>query len=251
MLSGRFLQRDPIGRQGGLNDYVYVGDNPVLRIDPSGLAASEVGPSADRAASDPNNYLREVLTLSLPGVPLSQAMHHWAMIAYKIFLPDLDLSVPDTDAAAIYLMPCQICVENVAVHQRDAGHLFGFVTTLYPNDVFLPEVFEPPRDGHVYLDPVYPARIAHELQHIVDIRRKGPVRYQQEYDAYARGGRSLPPEARYQHYRANPDEQKAFAVQSKVFDFLGDLIQIHVLGKRPTLFEYDNALRSSSASPSR
>src|ERR1051325_78806 len=33
----RFISEDPIGLMGGLNKYAYVGNEPVSRIDPSGL----------------------------------------------------------------------------------------------------------------------------------------------------------------------------------------------------------------------
>jgi RHS repeat-associated protein len=39
--TGRFITRDPIGYEGGINEYAYTRNNPVMRVDPSGLDGLE------------------------------------------------------------------------------------------------------------------------------------------------------------------------------------------------------------------
>jgi RHS repeat-associated protein len=50
--TGRFFGQDPIGLQGGPNLYAYVGANPVMRVDPSGLRRMDDN-AGSRSGSDP------------------------------------------------------------------------------------------------------------------------------------------------------------------------------------------------------
>lgn len=64
---GRWITRDPIGEQGGLNLYGYVGNNPINRVDPLGLLTVVVvgGPSPsspDNSSGNPLGYASIAVT---------------------------------------------------------------------------------------------------------------------------------------------------------------------------------------------
>ena len=48
---GRFLEKDPIGYEGGTNLFAYVGSDPINFVDPSGLCAKAVGSYLSTSAS--------------------------------------------------------------------------------------------------------------------------------------------------------------------------------------------------------
>jgi len=52
--TGRYIQSDPIGFDGGINSYSYVGGSPLRYIDPLGLARNSVEAALQQAAIEGN-----------------------------------------------------------------------------------------------------------------------------------------------------------------------------------------------------
>jgi RHS repeat-associated protein len=54
--SGQFLSRDPLGLAGGINEYAYVGNDPLNHIDPDGLLAQGLVRGAAHAVTQGASY---------------------------------------------------------------------------------------------------------------------------------------------------------------------------------------------------
>ncbi len=85
--TGRYLQSDPIGLQGGLNTYAYADNNPLRFVDKLGLATS-ASMSAAQGAVTRANYengvdLGQMLRDLIYGFPLAEECADWFCRAKK------------------------------------------------------------------------------------------------------------------------------------------------------------------------
>lgn len=62
---GRFITKDPIGFEGGVNLYAYVGNNPAKYIDPNGLCKTEDDLFKEYLRSTPASILIQFLTFGI------------------------------------------------------------------------------------------------------------------------------------------------------------------------------------------
>jgi RHS repeat-associated protein len=66
---GRFINEDPIGLAGGLNEYVYVGNRPTTGVDPLGLQEPAILDAGRRERIDPDRNALEKLMYPNGNVP--------------------------------------------------------------------------------------------------------------------------------------------------------------------------------------
>jgi len=101
---GRFLKEDPIGFEGGLNVSLYVGGNPVVGIDPSGLQfATPIYDSSrrtDRHVQSQNDGTACVTADCAAG--LNNSHHTSVSVNASMLGVNINIGVKDTLALIIY-----------------------------------------------------------------------------------------------------------------------------------------------------
>jgi RHS repeat-associated protein len=104
--TGRFLNEDPLRFAGGMNFYSYVSNNPVLRVDPSGLIHQELnGKLHDDAAGG----LEVLCTRG------RNKQHDIGMLDQSIFVRALEILVAGQDADFGHI---NRLVDEVATRER-------------------------------------------------------------------------------------------------------------------------------------
>jgi len=71
---GRFISEDPAGFIDGTNLYAYVGGNPIMLVDPSGLAASESSGRSSVGSFSVPNWAKNPIGFAVFGLTYSSSL---------------------------------------------------------------------------------------------------------------------------------------------------------------------------------
>ncbi|MDD1789237.1 RHS repeat-associated core domain-containing protein [Burkholderia gladioli pv. gladioli] len=115
--SGRFVSKDPIGLEGGINVYQYA-PNPTGWIDPLGLARCPCDP-CDKSRRSSLRDIRRQLGIPLSQQPINQKMVPLTDSSGNWLLGD------DNKPVMTRELTYQVGDKNVVIQDHSAGHVFG------------------------------------------------------------------------------------------------------------------------------
>ncbi|BBQ01384.1 hypothetical protein BSFA1_65120 (plasmid) [Burkholderia sp. SFA1] len=109
--TGRFISKDPIGLQGGLNVYQYA-PNPIEWIDPLGLACHQTRSASLRAIKRQLGISMSQHPVGQRMVPLTDSSGNWILNANKKPIQTRELTY-------------SVNGKNVVIQDHSAGHYYG------------------------------------------------------------------------------------------------------------------------------